>query len=142
MSDGKRLTKRKALELSAELWGWLAENPDKGKHEWPRWQSNGGDVAWCIYGCPCCEYVLQKTMCAPFWRGGDDGRYDSCADYCPLTSLWPAGCEGALLPYTKWRLGETPAECRKYAKIIRDGALAELAKLPPLKGRRKRNGGA
>ena len=33
----KPLTKRKALEITRDLWAWLAKNPSKDKNEWPGW---------------------------------------------------------------------------------------------------------
>ncbi len=42
--------------LHYELWDWLERNPEKTKEDWPRWESNGGDVpdvdAHCFY----CHY--------------------------------------------------------------------------------------
>jgi hypothetical protein len=35
------MTKKQCLEMTAALWDWLAENPDKGKHDWPGWADSG-----------------------------------------------------------------------------------------------------
>ena len=55
----KKLTKKRALELHAELWMWLALNPNKQKQNWPRWKVNGGSIPHAAGHCFCCEYDNQ-----------------------------------------------------------------------------------
>lgn len=60
-----RLTKKKAWQLTVELWDWLAET-GKQKEEWPMWAALGEYAA----DCPLCEYT---------YRGGRHG-----CDFCIL----------------------------------------------------------
>ena len=113
-----RLTKKKALQITADLWGWLEKHPSKKKHEWPEWEHKGGDVKdkENIY-CACCDYVNSI-----------DGQ--SCED-CPLTKLWKEihgadSCCGDGY-FERWERSKSPKTKKKYARIIKEGALKELS---------------
>jgi hypothetical protein len=54
-----KLTAKKAVELSIELWEWLAET-GKDKGDWPRWGINGGEYSEMVFDCPLCELFNQK----------------------------------------------------------------------------------
>lgn len=78
----KRLTKtcciltiQESLELTRDLWLWLALNPGSDKSEWPEWEKHGKFYAYC----PCCEYAKG------LYRAPD------CSE-CPLKKYW-APCE-------------------------------------------------
>lgn len=52
-------TKAQAVQLHRELWDWLAENPDKMKCDWPRWDKNGGSVMIPVHYCFGCAWAIQ-----------------------------------------------------------------------------------
>ena len=99
-----RLTKKKALQLTEELWKWMAKNPGEHKAAWPGFAEDKYGSMLCY--CPCCEYVERKT------RNQTIGR--DCEKYCPALKLWPfekrmigtyidnMPCEHTKSPYTKW----------------------------------------
>lgn len=111
-----KLTKDEAVRLHRELWGWLAENPNRSKADWPRWECNGGDVEHLHSECFACEYVngqVDPAMCG----------------VCPL--VWPGGmCQitGQTSPsedddsglFDRWNLEDDTDERAKLAKQIRD----------------------
>jgi hypothetical protein len=73
-----RLTKKKVIELTIELWKWVYENKSHDKRAWPEWDKYG----YVKNECFCCEYADRK----PHAFGDMD-----CEDYCPLYKLWPHG---------------------------------------------------
>ncbi len=101
-----KLTKKKALEICAELWGWLKDTPSKEKYDWPRWTENGGDILFMSNRCPLCEYT-----------NGD------CKE-CPLVSFLSYCTSGGI--YTKWCRAESLKTRKKYAKMIKDECLRRL----------------
>ena len=90
------LTARKAVELSMEMWEWLAET-GRLKSDWPEWDCNGGqhaenpqDCFLCVYstkGCQSCPYFLEYGECL-----GEDS------------------------PYMKWEIADIQEDRKKYAK--------------------------
>jgi hypothetical protein len=113
-----RLTKRKALELTKELWEWLAKDGTRRKGDWPKWEELGEFNSHC----PCCEYARRN------------GKWPNHCSYCPLSGKWkgrnePYECCHGKSPYHLWWFSEEKRECQKYArKIVKlcDEALAEL----------------
>ena len=110
-----KLTKKKALELTAELWDWVSEN-GKRKHEWPGWDTKEaqGD-------CFLCEYDSQHVI-------GDR----ECKK-CPLYGKWNGHrkCDTKGSPYHTWydiRDGSLP-EARLAAKQVADLCREELRRL-------------
>lgn len=93
-----RLTKKKAIEISIELWEWLAETG-----EWRKWQWSG----WQRYGamdndCPLCEYHIQHPI------------LDLTKCNCPLEKKYGTnGCYAT--PYQDWEIAKTPKTHKKYA---------------------------
>ena len=74
-----KLTKRKALEITRELWTWLAETGGPWKGDWP---------GWAVYGkmehdCPCCEYDWRAkgVLCSrcPLYPRGDPNYAYMCS---------------------------------------------------------------
>ena len=49
-----KLTEKKAIELSIELWTWLAETGEN-KNEWPEWKRHGGQYEECENDCFLCK---------------------------------------------------------------------------------------
>lgn len=62
-----KLTKKKALEIAIELWGWIVDNPGKNKNEWPEWEKYGE----MRYDCPLCEVGHFEVI-------GDDNLLCDC----------------------------------------------------------------
>lgn len=126
-----QLTKRRALELTRDLWKFLAQDLINDKDDF-------APVNDMRFNCPCCEYAEQKT--------GSRVRADACMDACvacPLLSLWPYGCEVNLdTPWQIWRkahhrFGNTDMqreEALAAAQTIADHAAQLLEQLPPETG--------
>lgn len=106
-----RLSKKRAIELTLELWQWLYKHPDKGKFKWPEWEYNGGKYPTVINDC----FACNKGPCSK----------------CPLLPLWPdTCCPGAHQStiYTRWAAAKSNKTRKKYAKQIVDFCKKELAK--------------
>ena len=80
--DWDKWTRRDALLLCRELWVFISRNPNLGKHMWPRWARNGGDVPECSYLCPACGFLRHQELsscsaCILNWTNGHclDGEY-------------------------------------------------------------------
>ena len=102
-----KLTKKKVLELTMELWQWLYDNPGSGKCDWPGWQMNGG-ANKAVCNCFACEYAFNSLK-----NGG-------CFD-CPLLPLWPGGgCVEESSLYCQWTKTRDIELRKKYAKGIID----------------------
>ncbi len=114
MND-ETLTKVRALEITRDLFGWLAGAVVRDKEEWPGWSVNGGNVDPCNSDCACCEYAARQSV----------KQVVDCS-LCPLKEFWPDGnCCDPKSPYILWR------ECGRHpeqALRIRDGAIAALEK--------------
>jgi len=89
-----RLTKEKAVELSIELWTWLAET-GKMKCEWPGWGKYTDIVCHCFL----CEYAAKHGGCSS----------------CPYSQKFGV-CSGG--HYSKWTLSRTTRTSRKYARLF------------------------
>ncbi len=90
-----KLTKKKALEITIELWTFLAETGKK-KSEWDGWKKYGR----MRMGCPLCEYNNLHPL------------EDGCN--CPFDKF-EDGCEGEELSFGKWEEAETIEERKKFA---------------------------
>ena len=116
-----RLTKKKALQITADLWEWLEKHPSKEKHQWPEWEGNGGNISDMDNDCACCEYIdIHEIGC----------------DKCPLIKLWPFSKDlsssclfGKYGYFDKWDNAISPKTRKKYARIIKEGALKALENL-------------
>ena len=92
-----KLTKKKAIEISIELWEYLAKTGlDKGS--WEGWKKYGEMEAHC----PLCEYDVQNEV----------PEDDKICARCPL-SLGYEGCYKT--PYLQWCSATTKATCKRYA---------------------------
>ena len=97
------LTKEKAIELSIELWEWLAETGSEYKRDWPEWEKYGKvDV-----NCFLCAYV-RLTGCGA----------------CPYDEIF-GWCDTNDAPYHRWYNVKTIEDRKKYAKKF----LAQLKEL-------------
>lgn len=75
-----------------ELWGWLAENPDKENDEWPGWVYNGGTYPKVVADCFCCDYATWSSPVS-----------ENFCHHCPLIS-GESVCENVCLHglYREW----------------------------------------
>lgn len=100
-----KLTRKKALQLCKEHWLWLAENPDKEKIHWPKFQK----YSYMSGNCFCCEY--STTHRRPY-----------CGKKCILSNLWPMGCDkDATSPYVLWTKTENLETRKRMALAIATG---------------------
>ena len=109
-----RLTLKKAIWISKELWTWLAET-GKEKHEWPGW----GEYGKMGLDCPLCEYASEdrfKPTCEPCPY---HQKYKRC------TPLLPPRNRKEKTLYWRWAGAKTPKTRKKYAALF----LAQLEKL-------------
>ena len=88
------LTKKKALELTIELWEWLAETGGV-KREWSGWKEYGDDIRG---DCFLCEYTKGDCSLCPLTQFGGD----SCCDTY----------------YSDWESDMTKTGRKKYAKLF------------------------
>ena len=91
-----RLTKKEALDLSIELWEWLAET-GKQKDEWSNWEKHGGTENDCFL----CEYAVHHPS-----KGG------LCN--CPLADDEHSGCYDTA--FGDWVLSHNHEDRKKYAR--------------------------
>ena len=111
-----KLPKKKALQITADLWEWLEDNPKKEKEEWPEWKENGGGIPMMESECACCEYAQLEC------------------NRCPLIKLWREKfsggdpCMGESY-FNTWRKAKSPKTKKKYARIIKEGALKAMEDL-------------
>ena len=116
-----RLTKRKALEITAELWQWMVENPGNLKYQWPGWEKYGE-----MYGaCACCEYARRHSH-GPI--------KDNCVP-CPLYGKWSKEehsiCDDG--PYADWERSKSSKARTKHALAIVELCKTELEGMPKRK---------
>jgi hypothetical protein len=110
---------RDALQLTRELWQWLADNPNYGKPEWAGWRDIGHMSAYC----PCCAVV---DVLVP------EGARHDCS-VCPLKGYaWSWMCQEGGSVYSTWwdaringHLDRAAAAALKMVKAC-DKALDEL----------------
>lgn len=96
-----------------ELWGWVSDNPDSSKTQWPGWKENGGKYQ-SDNACFACNYSEQQSL--PLHPG----------NYCHCPLVWPSlapcslpcFCGGS--PFTAWSRSSSTEERRKYAAMLRD----------------------
>lgn len=98
-----RLTKKKAIELSIELWTWLAET-GKEKEDWPSWEQYGETTCECFL----CEYSdRHPTAVNPY----------VCYASCPYYQRFGC-CYRDKEPYDLWLCAKTARTRKKYAKLF------------------------
>lgn len=111
------LSLRDSLEITRDMWDWLAENPGKYKNDYLRQLEV--KLPSMHSDCACCEYT----------KGLDSERLVKC-NLCPLASLWVRDymiCDTmSNSPYKLWWLNQSHPTA---AKQIADAAREELRKL-------------
>jgi len=113
----KRLPKKEALRLTAEMWEWLGEDAERGKDDWPGWETGRWNIADVYESCFLCQYDEDH----------DTGR--SC-ESCPLTGKWAGyrACIDIGAPFDVW--GFSKGDIRQQAaQLIASLCRDELARL-------------
>ena len=105
------IKKREALHY--ELWNWCSDNPDKRKWNWPRFQSNGGDIPNPISNCFLCEALTGCEACGEEYN-------------ISFEKLSSEGCLGGL--YGDYLRAKTPAAITLAAIAIRDVTMCNSTK--------------
>lgn len=95
-----RLTKKKAIELSIELWTWLAETGEEFKSLWSGWDKYGEPDNDCFL----CEY-----------QGRHETKSTEACSLCPYYKIF-GDCTNANMPYENWWSAETIEDRKKYAR--------------------------
>ncbi len=110
MEDKVEYTKSEYVKIFRELWEWLSLNPEKEKHSWPRWKSNGGDISDCINHCPLCSWIFQEYK---------NTQPSTCETYCPIKwSGENTSCTGSPSLFLLWCATKVSAERENLAKQI------------------------
>lgn len=96
-----------------ELWTWLADNPDKGKDDWPGWEKNGEDFG--VYDNT--EIVARCFLC--------EAMQSSCTpcEECPLTDDGLPDCYATGSLFQQWARARKAGDyntAQKLAMKIRD----------------------
>lgn len=73
----KKLSLKESKKRCAELWGWIANNPEKEKNDWPKWKFNGGKYNKVACSCFACNYTISRAE-----------SYGIDCNYCFLLNLW------------------------------------------------------
>lgn len=100
-----RLTRKKAIELSIELWTWLAET-GQTKRDWVGWDENGGKFSGILAKCFLCEFVCRTSK--------RQNKSPTCSD-CPYYQKYGYNCQDSKNPYCLW-CSNNKVEKKKYAK--------------------------
>jgi len=112
------LTKREAIELSLELWQWLAADINRDKMSWPRWSENGGTEEKVTCYCHACAYALTLLP---------DNEGNECK-YCFIAeALGERDCFGSDSPFLEWfnNRNDPPARRRGADTMVK--LLTEIA---------------
>ena len=101
------LTKKKAIEISIELWTWLAETGVDDKGEWEGWEKYGDMDNTCAL----CEYsnrlrLLGEGSCEPEACG-------KCPYYQAFGFCWERRAN-----FDEWRNEKLLEERKKYATLF------------------------
>jgi len=98
-----RLTKKKAIEITKELWDWLAET-GKNKPDWAGWKKYGEMECFC----PFCKYDSQQAKVD-----------EKLCTHCPYFEVF-GSCLRVGTPFVKWRNARAGKDSKKYAKFFRE----------------------
>lgn len=108
----KKLTLPVAMKLCAEMWDWLADNPNEtSKISWPKWDMVKSRYGEIFNSCFACHIA----------------KYQNC-DTCPMLKVWKGRhCQVIKSPYQRWIFTKSRFGRSRNAKIIADGARKALA---------------
>lgn len=112
----KRLTKKVSLRNTAEMYGWLGEDPKRIKEDWPGWEATGWAMGQVECQCFLCQYVSQWAL--------------SPCDLCPLYGKWDGykQCSDDGSPWRMWEYS-TGKKRQHAAQLISKLCHDELARL-------------
>jgi len=97
-----KLTKKRAIDLSIELWEYLKDT-GKYKGDWPKWESLGEF----LFDCPLCEYQDGH---------GWDWVDNTCTS-CPYYQKYMR-CSENEAPFIEWTKARTKGGRKKYASLF------------------------
>jgi len=119
------LTFKKALELTRDQWRELERTGIDYK-----------PINGMLHDCACCEYVIdslserrkgnnyntlmQSNINEPSMSYDCSNKRIQCVRRCPLSKLWPDGCESPGSPYENWNEADNDEDRSMYAKEIAD----------------------
>lgn len=106
------MKKSEYQKLHRELWQWLADNPDKEKINWPRWEGNGDNVEIVMTRCFPCGYFKDCILCEPNIVAHGDN------DVIDVGYKTYAGCLNGL--YLEWDNCAGPEQRTALALQIKD----------------------
>ncbi|MEJ2650175.1 MAG: hypothetical protein P8016_17415 [Sedimentisphaerales bacterium] len=92
-----RLTKKKAIELTIEMWKFLAET-GKEKGNWPGWKKYKLDRHYYENACFLCQWVMNQNHIKRIYEFFDD---PDCK-YCPLFKRTKESCYDVHSLYQEW----------------------------------------
>lgn len=119
-----KLSLEDALEITHEMWSWLAENPTKKKKDWI--QKFHPELEDMDSECSCCQFVSivrNYNFGALACSEGNDSTF-----LCPLYSLWPKGCNHIDSPFYRWQISRLDDRAI-HANTIATAALLKLNEL-------------
>ncbi len=104
-------TEEEALQITLDLWTWLAETGARDKDEWPGWKNHDNwqgedDCALCTL----CNETDRSQGCllCPYWR-----------------AFGPCGFSTG--PYNRWFRARSDTGRKRNAAIIRDRIAGQIA---------------
>jgi hypothetical protein len=98
------LTKKMAIKLHRELWGWvyneaLKKNMIVSKSSWPKWRMNGGKYSKIVSDCFLCEYAMNRFKKLNLTQLYLTQLY---CNYCPLNWKITKTCDHPYSYYCRW----------------------------------------
>ena len=119
-----KLAAIRALELTAQLWNWLAEDIGRDKNKWPMWEDKEVKAFRGAHSC---------LMCALFKHDNKDLKLKACKK---CQRFWEGGklkgqvlnCDAMRSPYYSWRYANGKVRARSARRIafLAQKRLAEL----------------
>lgn len=101
-----RLTKKKAIEITIELWTWLALTGHTYKGAWNGWDKYGA----MLYDCPLCEWARN---------GNDEKGCGTCPYYEEFGRCVPVFFGRRRdTPFSHWQEASTPEDRKKDALLF------------------------
>ena len=137
------LTEVIALQITEDLWNWLAMNPGRAKSDYPGWEANGGTILEMRHSCPCCEYAANRLMGSlrkPEVAIVPTDIGEAFCEHCPLAGFWPPnGCTSYDSPFALWANANPesrfwPLLRSGYATMIANAAKQERERLENKEG--------
>ena len=94
------MTKKECIKNHRIMWNWLADNPDKGKQDWPGWEDEGLVRNHCFL----CEYTISHNL--------------PCKECLVDWGTIPNHCGSYYAPYTQYQKTEDLSKKAYYARKI------------------------